>query len=194
MIRRATVEDAAKIANIHVATWRAAYAGFVPNGFLAALSVEQRTETWRLHLAGSQPVILVAEDNGKMIGWAAGGPSRDPDGNDDVEVYGIYVLPECWESGIGRQLMSRIDEALPLGRSITLWVFFDNQRASRFYEKMGYQTDGASKQVEVGGASLCAVRFRKRRPNQPQSPPTTSASVTPAADAPGAPAPTAARL
>ena len=46
VIRPATVEDAAGIAEVQVATWRTAFRGVVADRALERLSVEQRTERW----------------------------------------------------------------------------------------------------------------------------------------------------
>ena len=42
----------------------------------------------------------------------------------------------------------------------SLWVFADNPRARRFYEAMGFETDGASKTLQMG-VPLGAVRYRR---------------------------------
>ena len=42
MIRLATLADARAIAELHVASWRAAYVGILPPAYLEGLSVEER--------------------------------------------------------------------------------------------------------------------------------------------------------
>jgi len=44
---------------------------------------------------------------------------------------------------------------------VTLWVLVANNQARRFYEAMGFQTDGATKEVQLG-IPLTAVRYRKK--------------------------------
>jgi len=46
-VRQATIDDAGDIAVVHVATWRAAYRGLMPQSLLDGLSVEARTAVWR---------------------------------------------------------------------------------------------------------------------------------------------------
>ena len=48
-------------------------------------------------------VIWVAEAEGRIVGFAAVGPSRT--GDDSGELYAIYVLPEAWGTGAASQLM-----------------------------------------------------------------------------------------
>jgi hypothetical protein len=43
----------------------------------------------------------------------------------------------------------------------TLWVLDANAQARRFYEAMGFELDGATKEVNLG-APLKAVRYRKK--------------------------------
>ena len=166
MIRRAALEDASAIAQIHVHTWRVAYAGIVPADFLASLSEEKRTTSWRQQLTDGQTEILVAVENGTMTGWVSAGPSRDADKKDELEIYAIYVSPEHWGRKVGRHLMGGIEEALPDAPDITLWVLRDNQNAISFYEKMGYRHDGTDKEIQLGGAKLTEIRLRKKRPNK----------------------------
>ena len=170
MIRKATFEDAAAIAQIHVGTWRVAYAGIVPDDYLASLSEEQRTKSWQQRLTDGRTIIWVAEKDERVIGWVAGGASRDADAQGEAEVYAIYVSSQHWDCGVGRELMAKMEASLPDGPSTTLWVLRDNQRAIRFYEKMGYWADGAQKEIQLGSKGFCEVRFRKSRPNKTVEP------------------------
>jgi ribosomal protein S18 acetylase RimI-like enzyme len=170
MIRKAIFEDATAIARIHVGTWRTAYAGIVPDDYLASLSEEQRTKSWQRHLTDGRTIIWVAEKDGQVIGWVAGGASRDADAQGDSEVYAIYVSSQHWACGVGRELMAKMEDSFPDGQSTTLWVLRDNQRAIRFYEKVGYRPDGAQKEIQLGGRGFCEIRFQKSRPNKTVEP------------------------
>ncbi len=161
MIRHATLKDAPAIAAIHVRAWRVAYQGIIPSDYLAGLSELDKTVFWQQQLAVDRGVILVAVLGGRPVGWASGGASRDADARGDSEVYAIYVAPEFWARGFGRQLMKRIEKAILPCPGITLWVLRQNERAIRFYRKLGYEFDGAEKTVQLGGAHLQEVRLRK---------------------------------
>jgi len=163
VIRKATFEDAAAIARIHVGTWRVAYAGIVPDDYLANLSEEKRTQSWQQQLTDGRTIIWVAEKDGQVIGWVSGGASRDADADGNSEVYAIYLSSQHWDCGVGRELMAYMESSLPDGQCTTLWVLQDNQRAIRFYEKMGYRPDGAQKEIQLGGKKYCEIRFRKRK-------------------------------
>ena len=57
------MEDAEAIARVHVAAWRAAYAGVVPDRYLVAMSQAGQARQWRRLLGPSRAreTVLVAE-------------------------------------------------------------------------------------------------------------------------------------
>jgi len=50
-LRRAVPDDARTMATVHIAAWRTAYRGLVPDTFLYALDHEQRSEQFRRFIA-----------------------------------------------------------------------------------------------------------------------------------------------
>jgi GNAT superfamily N-acetyltransferase len=164
-VRPATLADAREIARVHVETWRAAYAHVFPAEFLAGLSIDDRAALAEHLLTERSETILVAEVEGRVVGFASGGPSRDDDpGAAPGEVYAIYVEPAAWGRGAGRLLLQRLEEAL-LGSGFddaTLWVLEDNPRARRFYEAAGWEFDGGREMFSRGGVDAWEIRYRKR--------------------------------
>lgn len=160
IIRRATAEDAEAIARVHVASWRATYAGIVPAEFLAALSVEQRAAQWREAVTpGRQSYLVVAEAEGEVIGFAVGGPEREGDPDYVAELYAIYLLAEHQGRGIGRALVKEIARELSRRglNSLLVWVLAENP-ARKFYEALGgrYLRE---KEIEIGGQPLLEVAY-----------------------------------
>ena len=146
-IREATAADARAIAAVHVRSWQAAYRGELPDAYLDGLSVDERESQWieRLRASRSDGGTLVAEEDGRVIGFAGFGPTRDEDAPAATgEVYAIYLLPEWFGRGIGRELFARANERLrELGYvRATLWVLATNARSRRFYERAGWAFDG----------------------------------------------------
>ncbi|HEY2781981.1 MAG TPA: GNAT family N-acetyltransferase [Steroidobacteraceae bacterium] len=164
-IRQATVADAQGIASVHVSSWQIAYRGIVPDTYLDALSVEARANGWREMLArgGPQEVWITVEDH-DITGWAAFGPSRDEDASPATgELAAIYVSPQLWSTGIGRNLWHRARDRLKeLGfKDVTLWVLQENARAIRFYRAAGFLPNELSqKQINRGGKNLTEIRFK----------------------------------
>lgn len=158
-IRRATVEDAWGIADVHVRTWQGAYEHVFGAERLAALSVEQRLPGWQRSLGEPEQHAFVAEEDGRIIGFVDVGPSRDPAA--EGELWGIYVEPESWGSPAGAALMRvGLDELRALGyRNAVLRVLEDNPRARRFYEREGWRADGRI-EGEHMGVRTAEVRYR----------------------------------
>ena len=164
-VRRAAFADARAIAGVHIETWRTAYAHIFPAEFLAGLSIDERAALAERLLTEGSEEIFVAELDGRVVGFASGGRSRD---EDDAaapgEVYAIYVNAAAWGRGAGRRLLDRLEEALRSAGfdEATLWVLEDNPRARRFYEAAGWAFDGTSDTFSRGGVDAIEVRYRKR--------------------------------
>ena len=141
-VRRGQPADAREIAEVHVRTWQAAYRHAFPAEVLDSLSVDDREDLARRLLARWSEVIWVAESEGRIVGFAAVGPSRTED--DSGELYAIYVLPEAWGTGAASQLMAEAKDWFAEEGYATamLWVLADNPRARRFYEREGWRAEG----------------------------------------------------
>ena len=120
-----------------------------------ALSMEERSEMHRRNPP------LVAEVEGKVVGFVAVGRTHDLEG--DGELYAIYVHPDHWDKGLGAALIEAGEQRLrELGHvGAHLWVLDDNPRARRFYELAGWVNDGATRTVTVFGFDVPEVRYSK---------------------------------
>ena len=163
-VRRASVEDARAIAEIHVRSWRAAYRGLVPDAVLEELSVEQRERSWGALLdeGGSSAFTLVAERERRLVGFCSvATPSRDDDaGARTCEVAALYVEPDLRRTGIGGALLEAAlaDVRAAEWRSVTLWLLAGNDSARAFYERFGFAPDGAGKANERLGRPEARLR------------------------------------
>lgn len=161
MVRRATLEDAAEIARVHVASWRTTYRGMLPNDFLASLSEEHYTDRWkRVITEGSNRVYVVDEPEGGIVGFASGGRERAGEGTFAGELYAIYVLDSAQRRGNGRELVRAVagalrEMALP---DMIVWVLRDNAAARRFYERLG-GVYVRSQPITIGTATLEEVSY-----------------------------------
>jgi GNAT superfamily N-acetyltransferase len=160
-VREATAADADAIGRVHAETWRAAYAGVLPE---PAFDVEARQRSWREAFARERPAtsaVFVAELDGGVVGFAGVGASRDEPGVG--ELFTIYVDPMHWGTGSGRALISHAEQALRASgfAEAMLWVLEGNERAERFYRAAGWEHDGARKTEVFQGAEIPEVRYRK---------------------------------
>jgi GNAT superfamily N-acetyltransferase len=81
---------------------------------------------------------VAEEDDHRVVGFAAAGPTRVPCLGQAGELYAIYLLPERQRQGVGRLLFARTVEALAgqSGGSFVARVFAANP-ARRFFEVVG---------------------------------------------------------
>ncbi len=161
-IRAACPSDAAGIARVHVDSWRTTYRGIVPDGFLAALSYEQRERMWRgiLSPASGSSFVYVAEcPGGQIVGFASGGPVRDLAPDYGGELYAVYLLQDQQRHGLGRRLIGAVVRRLIQAgmTSLLVWVLADNP-ARKFYEALGGQYV-YDKWVSIGDARLVEVAY-----------------------------------
>jgi RimJ/RimL family protein N-acetyltransferase len=150
LIRPGTPDDAEATARLHLESWRAAYT-------LTGPSLEQRLDQHRRF-----PASFVAELDGDIVGFVGVGPSRDADA--EGELYTIYVAPDRWGTGVGRELIRAGEERLrELGyHTVVLWMLEGNARAQRFYESAGWSADGERRTIDFAGEALPEVRFVKQ--------------------------------
>lgn len=161
-IRPAEVADADPIAAVHVASWREAYAQELPAEYLDGLDVAARAQHWRDVLTSRQGTVLVAEDQGHVLGFASFGAARDEDAPPGAqELYAIYLEPSAWGHGVARDLMRTVVGHVGEDAVLTLWVLASNDRARHFYRRHGFQPDGVEHLEEIGGTPVLSVRYRR---------------------------------
>jgi ribosomal protein S18 acetylase RimI-like enzyme len=167
MIRKATVNDARAIAEVHVKSWQAAYRGLLPEDFLQSLSVDRREEQWKRGVQNPKQVLLVYEEENQVVAFCGFAPSRDDDVDKTTtaELGTIYALETVWSQGIGKMLWQ---EAIKLMREkgfaeVTLWVLKGNDRAIKFYERQGMIFDGTTKTERLNETpELHELRYRMK--------------------------------
>jgi GNAT superfamily N-acetyltransferase len=154
-IRPGRPSDAADVAAAHVTAWQAAYRGIVPDHYLDSSTFSTaRLNSWQRMLSGNLPngwdpdhEVLVPDVDGTVVGFAHVGRERlddqtDPNGvalGTEGELYGFYVHPDHWGSGIANALLDASHTWLDDRFSTAcLWVLRDNPRARRFYERQGW--------------------------------------------------------
>jgi ribosomal protein S18 acetylase RimI-like enzyme len=164
-IREADPKDAKAIAEVHVRSWQAAYRGQLTDEYLDGLSVEERIEQHRRSL--EQPRAewrtWIADDGGRVAGFAVTGPSEDADAEPSTaELYAIYLEPDRVGTGLGRNLLEHaVADLRDRGfRAATLWVLETNERARRFYEMAGWRADGTETSERVDCEMRPTVRYR----------------------------------
>ena len=139
---------------------RAAFAELLPPGHQFP---EPDPERWYALIEDGAVSILMADDDGELVGFSACGESRDDDAEASVgEVRSLFVAAGRWRMGVGRMLMAAaLDSLRERGcTEATVWSFAANERANAFYESAGFTRDGAEK-TEEAWAGLLEVRYRR---------------------------------
>ena len=137
MLRRGPPEDARAIAVL----FRASF------GTLTFLPVLHTPEEDEQHFGSivAEREVWVFEDDGEIVGFAAL--------TDDM-LTDLYVAPDRLGEGVGSVLLDRAKERRPAG--FRFWVFQENERARRFYERHGCRvvelTDGSGNEEKVPDA------------------------------------------
>lgn len=168
LLRDARIDDAARLATLHVECWRESYSGLVDPQILAGLSVGNRTASWTrlIETLPSTSRILLAEAGGDLIGFGAVGAQRNgplAKRGYDGEISALY-LRTAWQGlGLGRRLFATLAASLLDNgfRSTSLWVLADNHRAVGFYRHLGGAVfDLPGPAPLVGGAPEIALGWR----------------------------------
>ena len=170
-IRRARPSDAVSIGAVHVAAWRSAYPGILPDRFLAGLSIPRQAAHYDQAIRSSAAVFVAIASGSdlptgntpRIVGFATAGRSRMRDhsglqlGEGEIET--LYVLDDWRERGLGRRLMrASATHLIEMGcKSAFLWVLRDNP-SRWFYQRLrGRPVAEAS--VQVGGQSIPQTAF-----------------------------------
>lgn len=168
-VREMALADCGRVSEIRIRGWQHAYRELMPQSYLDGLSVEADAERRRAWFAqGDGSVVnLVAEQEGKVLGWAACGPYRDGEVRTrDAELYAVYVDPAHLGTGVGRALLAEAVERCSSYPRMYLWVVRGNAPARRFYERAGFRPDGAEEPSEAGGVSVPEVRYVRELPGR----------------------------
>lgn len=130
-IRKASKEDAAAIAKVHVDSWRTTYKDIVSDTYLAQLNYEEREKMWQENPFEG---VFVAEDQSGVFGFAGFGPERTKKHNYDGELYAIYLLKEKQRMGAGKALVIHgVNYLMENGfENMLVWVLKENP-SIRFY-------------------------------------------------------------
>ena len=155
-VRPARPADALAIGAVHVAAWRSAYAGILPNAYLARLSVTRQAAMYeRTILRGA--VVRIAVDEAaepgrpRVVGFATAARRAHSLGDGEIET--LYVLDDWRERGVGRQLLMTAAQGLAEAgcTSAFVWVLRDNP-SRWFYQRMGGREAGTGTVTVAGGA------------------------------------------
>lgn len=137
-IRRAADTDRPAIAKIHTESWRDTYRGILPDDLLDERLQAIMRERWANQEIGPSDAVLVAEDAGDILGFAA-----TWDG-EPAYIDNLHVTASARSRGIGRRLLGETARhLLDIGAgSAVLHVVAVNRRARDLYLALGGRSTG----------------------------------------------------
>ena len=164
-VRIARVSDAPAVGLVQAVVWRQTYAALVPSEVLEQFEPRPFASAWRESLANAPSadhVLLVACAGEQVVGFAAIGPSSDPDGSGAAELLVLAVHPDARRQGHGSRLLNAVvDTARGRGREVlTAWVLADADETRRFLGAAGLEADGAHRERVVSGSGDTAREVR----------------------------------
>lgn len=144
-IRDAVPGDEKVLAFIQTQSWKATFRDIIPADTLARLTDCQKAEEMYTRVLGKPEIRVALESvDGRSHGITAWSKNRFDLGDDTAELICIHSLPEGWGQGFGSAMLERtLGEMARAGfNRVILWVFAENSRARRFYEKHGFSPTG----------------------------------------------------
>ncbi|RKR29955.1 GNAT family N-acetyltransferase [Arthrobacter oryzae] len=145
-VRAATEDDAARLAEVHVAAWRATYRGVMTDEYLDGLDVVRAAAAWRRNIGAPAVGIehLVVLSGTDVAGFAILGPASSGSAPTTGQLHAINVHPDWWAQGLGSVLFEAAEQKLiELGYDRAfLWVEKGNTRAINFYSNRRWLADG----------------------------------------------------
>ncbi|MBI4182554.1 MAG: GNAT family N-acetyltransferase [Proteobacteria bacterium] len=160
-VLRARAGDAAGIARVHVAAWRSAYAGILPDTYLTKLSERAVMGQWAylLRAQGAFSVFVAKERRGNVVGYGSCDLARRNPLGYEGEIQTLYVHDDFRQIGLGRALMAEMARHLRARdcASLLVWVLRDNP-SRWFYAALGGKPV-AEETISVAGSKLPQVAY-----------------------------------
>lgn len=147
-IRQADQGDADAIAELHIRSFLSAYEHLPQTRRSAEKGLERRVVFWKERLGRPETKTLIATAKEHVAGFIHLGPSPDDDADQTTgHIFSVHVDPAQTGSGVGGQLVeSALGTLTEDGyRTATLWVLRENERARRFYSRLGWRGDGVTR-------------------------------------------------
>ena len=159
-IRQAIPGDEQVLAYIQTESWKAAFVDILsPEELVRCTNLQKAEQMYHgvLRREGCNMAIELVNDQPHCI--AAWGTNRCDLGDAVGELICIHSLQNNWAKSYGSAMMEYVLAQLQQMNyeSVILWVFEDNKRARKFYEKHGFELT-EQKKLANGIAELMYVK------------------------------------
>lgn len=162
-IRAAKKEDATSLANIIVESWKSAYSEIIPKDEITRYLDKDRRKIQFEKFIENGEIVLIGLLNEMPCGLVFANKDNDEGLENCGSIYSIYLLEETWGKGLSSKLMDQTIEILKEEgcKQISLWVYDENIRARKFYEKHDFIFDGSKKYSRFSNKPL-ELRYIKQ--------------------------------
>ncbi|MFT4217706.1 MAG: GNAT family N-acetyltransferase [Micropruina sp.] len=159
-VRLALPVEAAQIAAIQRRAWSQQLPADVADSVFAGVDLDEMTQSWhaaivRPPLAQFRVLVAVADD--RVVGFAALGPSDDPDAEpgEDGIVAEFAIDPLAQRSGHGSRLLNACMDTLRADgfERATWWVRSTDDALRRFLVESGWAADGGHQEIGIDDAT-----------------------------------------
>ena len=162
-VRLARTSDVDDLANVQIRAWTTDFANILPAESLAALDPGDIALEWARGLL--QPGghrLLVALVGNVVIGYAAVGPSGDPDTQPGTgEILALEVDPDHRGAGHGSRLLAAVVDTARESHltDLSMWVPLAAEKRRAFFMHAGWGPDTAYRDLDAGETALREVRL-----------------------------------
>lgn len=139
IIRKAKPEEAETIIDLNIKVWNSTYKGLIPQEIIDKLQSKDnnRIESMKQRIQNDHNII-VAQLNGKIIGYYSFGPSNDEKYQDSGQIYAGYILKEYQGLGIGRKIaLVCMTELQEKGYHTLITKCLENNPFNSFHKSLG---------------------------------------------------------
>lgn len=156
-IRPLEEKDCALIGPLLREIWLVAYKGIMTEGEMLEQSHKVHTaDQIRDEIGNDRVYSIVAEVGGQLVGHARG------DLEDQyVEIVRLFLKDAHYGKGIGKAMLTAIEDHFAQTSDFRLDVFEENTRAFGFYISQGYEVVERSSEIQSQGVDVFDLKMRK---------------------------------
>jgi GNAT superfamily N-acetyltransferase len=165
-VRVAWADDARALAELQLRTWRADYAGLLPDEALPGPeAVDAAAAAWHGSLSRPKDArnrVLVALERNRVVGFAITSPASDPDCDPvaDAEIVELAVDPGERAHGHGSRLLQAAVDTLVADRftRALFWAIASDDERRTFLGSAGWAPDSAHRELDLDGTGTTTVK------------------------------------